>query len=363
MENSSQRRPLKPASNDLPALMVELAKALTGDGPALGFGGVKSTHVAEQIAVVTATTGSTGKPKEVGLSTSALLSSARASHSYLGAAFGQAWSLLLPLTHIAGVNVMVRSLELGTMPIDLRDSLAHAKAYRKADFTAIVPTQLFRALNGETELFEHLKNCRAVLVGGAALTPALATRAKESGINIVQTYGMSETSGGCIYNGEPLSGVEVRIIGGAIAIKGSTLATTYINDERGWEESIKDGWFVTSDHGNFVDGKLQILGRVDDVIVSGGEKVALNAVEETLKLHFTGVEFAAFAVPDQEWGSTLHVAIAANVSISDAEISSLLAQILGDVAKPKGFHRLSELPLVGIGKIDRNALIQLALKG
>lgn len=343
--------------------MVELAKALDGTGPALGFGDIKSTHVPEQIAVVTTTTGSTGKPKEVGLSTSALLSCARASHSYLAASFGQVWSLLLPLTHIAGANVLVRSLELGTMPIDLRDSSMHQRLHLKADFTAIVPTQLFRALNIDTGLLEHLQNCRAVLVGGGALAPALATRAKEAGINIVATYGMSETSGGCVYNGEPLSDVDVRIIEGAIAIKGSTLATTYINDESSWEESMKDGWFVTSDRGSFVGGKLEILGRADDVIVSGGEKVSLNAIEETLRVHFAGVEFAAFAVPDQEWGSALHVAIASNRLISDAEISALLTQTFGDVAKPKGIHRIPELPLIGIGKIDRNALVQLARRG
>ncbi|MDP1712828.1 MAG: AMP-binding protein [Candidatus Nanopelagicaceae bacterium] len=363
MENSSQR-PLKSCSDlDLSTLMVELAKALDGTGPALGFGDFTSTHVPERIAVVTTTTGSTGKPKEVGLSASALRSSARASHSYLEAAFGQVWSLLLPLTHIAGVNVLVRSLELGTMPIDLRDWPVFRKVYKKADFTAIVPTQLFRALNGETELLEHLRNCRAVLVGGAALAPALATRAKEVGINIVATYGMSETSGGCVYDGAPLSGVDVRIIDGAIAIKGSTLATTYLNDEPGWEKSLNEGWFITNDHGSFINGKLEIFGRTDDVIVSGGEKVSLNAIEETLKAHFAGVEFAAFAVPDQEWGSTLHVAIASNTLISDAEISSLLAQTFGDVAKPKGIHRLLGLPLMGIGKIDRNALVQLARRG
>lgn len=364
MENSSQRHPLKPCSDlDLPTLMVELAKGLVGVGPALGFGDIRSTHVPGGIAVVTTTTGSTSKPKEVGLSASTLLSCARASHSYLEAAIGEVWSLLLPLTHIAGVNVLVRSLELGTMPIDLRVAPAFGRAFEKADFTAIVPTQLFRALNGETELLEHLRNCRAVLVGGAALDPALATHASAVGINIVQTYGMSETSGGCVYNGEPLSGVDVRIIDGLIAIKGSTLATTYINDEHGWEESLKEGWFVTSDHGSFVDGKLQILGRADDVIASGGEKVSLNAIEETLRAHFAGVECAAFAVPDQEWGSTLHIAIASNTSISDAEISSLLAQTYGDVAKPKSFHRISELPLMGIGKIDRNALVQLVRRG
>lgn len=343
--------------------MVDLTKALAGKGPALGFGDVKSANVPEGVAVVTTTTGSTGKPKEVGLSASALLSCARASHSYLGATFGQVWSLLLPLTHIAGVNVLIRSLELGTMPLDLRDRATYGRTYEKADFTAIVPTQLFRALNGEHALLEHLKSCQKVLVGGAALAPALAMSAKESGINIVATYGMSETSGGCVYNGQPLSGVEVKIVEGLVAIKGSTLATTYINDESGWQESLKDGWFVTNDHGSYVDGTLQIQGRADAVVVSGGEKVSLDAIEETLRARFAGIECAAFAVSDPEWGSALHVAVTSTTLVSDAEISSLLAQTFGDVAKPKVFHRLTELPLIGIGKIDRKALVQLVRRG
>lgn len=108
-----------------------------------------------------------------------------------------------------------------------------------------------------------------------------------------------------------------------------------------------------------MDGKLQILGRVDDVIISGGENISLHALEEFLKSHCSGVDFAAFAVPDEEWGSALHIAMAPGVFISDAKITSLLVQTFGEAAKPKGFHRLSALPLIGIGKVDRNALVQL----
>lgn len=358
MEKSSLRtlRPLKACSDlALPELMIELARSLAGNGPALGFGAVKSTHVSDQITIVTTTTGSTSAPKEVGLGAPALLASARTAHLYLGATSGQVWSLLLPLTHIAGVNVLVRSLELGTMPIDLRQ----ATDYKRADFTAIVPTQLYRALNGDTDLLAHLKNCRAVLVGGAALAHSIAKEAKDAGINVLQTYGMTETCGGCVYDGRPLAGVEVSIIDGLVAIKSPTLATTYINDKSAWLASMQDGWFVSSDRGNFVDEKLEILGRADDLIISGGEKVSLHAIEETLKSHFKGSELAAFALPDQEWGSSLHIAIAGGASISDREITSILTQIFGEVATPKGLHRLSVLPLIGVGKVDRNALVRL----
>lgn len=362
MEKTSERelRPLIACSDlDLPELMVNVASALSGTGPALGFGLIRSTHVPDGIASVTTTTGSTGNPREVGLTASALRSSARAAHIYLGATFGQVWSLLLPLTHIAALNVLVRSVELGTSPIDLRGT-GGVRNFKVADFTAIVPTQLFRALHGDTELLEHLKNCRAVLVGGAALAESMARDAENAGITIVQTYGMSETSGGCVYNGEPLQGVEVKIIDGQVAIRGATLASTYINDESAWLEKIDDGWFLTSDQGIITDGKLKVLGRADDVIISGGENISLNEIEESLRSHFPGIDIAAFALPDQEWGSSLHLAIAGNTSIPESEITFFLIQTHGEMAKPKGFYRLTALPLIGIGKVDRNALMRIA---
>lgn len=343
--------------------MAELAKALTGTGPALhfgtGLGELIQTSVPNAVAVVIATSGTTRGPKEVGLSANALLASAKASNKYLGARFGQVWSLLLPLNHVAGVNVLVRSLELGTSPIDLREGIE----YSKADFTAIVPTQLFRALNGDAQLLKHLQNCQAVLVGGAPLSDATAKAAADLGIKMVQTYGMSETCGGCVYDGVPLSGVEVRTDNGVIMIKGSTLATTYLNDEQDWRDAFVDGWFVTNDFGSLEDGKLTVLGRADDVIISGGEKISLGAIEMALNEKFESNEFAAFAIPDAEWGSAVHVAIAGNHAVSTSEVSSYLADTFGEVAKPKGFHILSALPIIGVGKVDRRALARIVSQG
>lgn len=359
MDKSSQREllPIGPACS-ITQVMADLAKALAGNGPALGFGDLQSTHTPQGVAVVIGTSGSTGAPKEVGLSAAALLASARASNKYLGAHFGQIWSLLLPLTHIAGVNVLVRSLELGTIPIDLRN----AGEYPKADFTAIVPTQLFRALNGDHLLLEHLKNCTAVLVGGATLPNEIRAQANDLGITIVSTYGMTETSGGCVYNGMPLESVEVGTSAeGVIEIRGPILASAYLNDPSGWEHALRDGWFVTNDLGSFDSGKLNIDGRVDDVVISGGEKISLNAIELALNSHYANNEFAAFAIADPEWGSALYVAIAGNLSLSTDEVSAYLAQSLGNVAKPKGFLTLAALPLIGVGKIDRKALVQLII--
>lgn len=343
---------------DVTHLMADLVRALVGTGPALGFGEVQAIEVPRNVAVVIASSGSTGRPKEVGLSASALLASASASNKNLAARLGQVWSLLLPLSHVAGVNVLVRSLELGALPIDLR----HADRYPKADFTAIVPTQLFRALNGDINLLEHLQHCKKILVGGAALSPGLAASAAENGLAIVPTYGMTETSGGCVYDGYPLEGVQLRIEENVIQIKGPTLASTYLNEAGSWEKSLRDSWFVTNDLGEYRSGKLHILGRSDDLIKTGGEKISLRSVEDTLSVHFPRIEFSAFFVKDEEWGDALHIAVVAANAPTDEEIAKQLKIALGDAGKPKGILRMINLPRTEIGKVDKMALQSLAAR-
>ena len=338
--------------------MSDLALAISANGPALGFGELSRTHVPGEISVVIATSGSTGIAKEVGICASALLASARASHAFLEAKPGQRWSLLLPMKHIAAINILIRSIDLGTLPLDLRSG----QEYEDADFTAIVPTQLFRALNGDAKLLSHLKNAQAVLVGGAALPDAIAHQANVLGIRTVSTYGMTETSGGCVYNNSPLAGVEISTTSqGLIAIKGPMLASTYLNDQKGWNQSMVNGAFITNDVGTVSDGKVYVEGREDDVIITGGEKISLASVEAALSAKFILSEFAAFSVADAEWGQALHIAIAGKNVISQAAITMLLSQIFGDFAKPKGFLVLASLPKISIGKIDRKALEHLAI--
>jgi O-succinylbenzoic acid--CoA ligase len=358
MENSSQRALICLAENPIQEVMDHLASALVGTGPALCFTPTNRAHVPNSITVVVTTSGSSGGSKEVGISARALISSARATNEFLGAKIGEIWSLFLPLTHVAGINILTRSLELGTTPIDLRN----ATHYPRTNFTAVVPTQLFRALHGDDLLLAHLQHCRAVLVGGAALSESVLHLAKESGISVVTTYGMTETCGGCVYDGTPISGVEVDTRDGQIRIKSPTIASTYLNDEDAWNQAMVDGWFVTNDLGTLVDGKLTVAGRADDVIISGGEKISLSAVERALQEKFTENEFAAFSIPDAEWGSALHIAIAGDHSISTQDIALYLEECLGVVAKPKGFLILSTLPLIGVGKVDQKALAQALLE-
>jgi len=333
-------------------IMASLAKALVADGPALGFGAVTSTQVESKVAVLVTSTGSTGANKEYSLSASALLASAKSSNKYLKANFGETWSLLLPLTHIAAVNVLVRSLELGTIPVNL---VGYNGEFPKVDYTAIVPTQLYNALNGDDRLLTHLQNAKAVLVGGAALTPELQSRATTAGIRVVATYGMSETSGGCVYNGEPLEGVQVAITdSGFIKISGPVLASNLELDEQ--------NYFVTSDLGELIDNRVKILGRGDDVIISGGENISLSEIEGAISQSFANCEFAAFAVSSDKWGQELHIATVNAPAEFSGRVEDLLLEKFGHAAKPKRFHQLAALPLIGIGKVDRRALAQLAMK-
>jgi O-succinylbenzoic acid--CoA ligase len=236
----------------------------------------------------------------------------------------------------------VRANELGTVAIDCRELKGE---YPSADYTSIVPTQLFRALHGDDNLRNHLKSTKAVLVGGAALSASLRNQAESAGITVITTYGMTESCGGCVYNGIALEGVEIEIQDHKICIKGPVLASSI---------QLKDGWFQTNDLGEFKNDRLNIIGRSDDVIVSGGENLSLNAVENSLTLAFPTVQFAAFAIEDPQWGQSLQLAVVGD--IQDGEIAAHLEKELGAFAKPKGIHRMKSLPLLGIGKVDRKEL-------
>jgi O-succinylbenzoic acid--CoA ligase len=329
----------------IPQVAEALYRALSGSGPALAFAPISTQSVSEEIAVIIPTSGSTGQPKEVALTAAALISSARASHTFLGAQIGDRWSLLLPLNHIAGVNVLVRALELG---------VSVASRNEDAEFTAIVPTQLHRALHGDSELHAHLKNCTAVLVGGAETTDELKQAATDAGINIVTSYGMSEMSGGCVYNGTPLAGVSVKISEhGNIQLQGAMMASGYLNSPELWNATCIDGWFTTSDIGEFSDNHLTVLGRSDDQIISGGEKISLGTLEKFLAGAFPHQEFIAFGAPDLEWGTKLIIASNQNMDIEQLRTS--VKKELGQHAVPKDFLTLPEIPRTSLGKLDRTS--------
>ena len=332
--------PINPGWN-LAELQRHLSDALSGTGPALSTSQLNQNCVDTKVALVVSTSGSTGSPKNVALSASPLITNARSTHSYLQAKPGDRWSLLLPTHHIAGLNVLIRSIELGTQPCGVEN---------RADFTAIVPTQLFRALNGDQQLLTHLHGCKAVLVGGGPLSSQLRLRAEELNIHIVETYGMTESCGGVIYDGTPLDGISLSIIDGRIALQGKQIALGYL--EKNFE--LNNGWYVTQDLGEIIDGKVRVLGRADDQIISGGEKISLSAIEGFLQSQFATDQIVAFAQPHSEWGEQLCIATTSNLSLE--AMSPLLKERFGSHAAPKKLFRVTSIPYLSIGKPDRKKL-------
>lgn len=302
-------------------------------------------------ALIIATSGSTGEPKGVLLSASALVASATATHTRLGGP-GR-WLLTLPAHHVAGAQVIVRSLLAGHDPVVREGSFATAAARLFENpgpyYTSLVPTQLLRLLDEPT-----LLDFDAVLVGGAAASPALVARARAAGIRVVTTYGMSETAGGCVYDGRPLDGVSVRVVGGEIQIAGPTLAN-------GYRRGARFGpWFRTGDLGTVhPDGTLTVHGRADTVINTGGVKIAPAAVENALTAREDVAEVCVVAVPDEEWGDLVAAAVVPADPGHPPRVEALqetVRTVLGGQAVPRLVRFVPDLPLRGPGKIDHSAV-------
>lgn len=387
------------------------------------------------VDMVLRTSGSTtGTGKLVGVSMDALVASARATHKRLGGA--GIWVLALPAYHAAGVQVLVRAAVAGTrvfnaykeggfdpqhlaQVIDAACAAAADGAGRACPvYTSLVPTQLRRALEVE-QLRGALARLDAVLIGGAAADAQLLEQAKAAGIKVVTTYGMSETCGGCVYDGQPLPGVSMDVdqATGAIWLSGPMLATGYLGDEERTRrcfvsrpqagegtsgvggtasaaESTEAGatrpgaeagaggpgagsdvgageparrWFITSDRGQIVDGRLQVLGRLDDVIISGGIKVEPGPIEALLALNPLVSECAVVGLPDLQWGQVVTAVVvpASTPGLGRVDQGAIVAQIrvyleqkLSGAQCPKQVLLADALPYKGIGKVDRRALAQ-----
>jgi O-succinylbenzoic acid--CoA ligase len=159
-----------------------------------------------------------------------------------------------------------------------------------------------------------------------------------------------------------LPGTKILIAdSGLIWISTGSLATTYLNDPDGWDDLVEDGYFQTSDKGEFRDGKLIVTGRSDDVIITGGENISLVAVEKVIRDTFTGVECNAFVIADTQWGQVIHLAIAGSIHPDESAINESLSSQISEAAKVKRFIYLEKLPRTSLGKIDRQRLIELAL--
>jgi len=322
----------------------------------------KKRAVAEGTAVVIGTSGSTAAPKGVELSAAALTWSARASLARVGAGPGTAgrWLCGLPLTHIAGLQVLVRSIVGGTEPVlaDRADARTVAAASAAGCVhVSLVPAQLRRLLGAGAGA---LAGFSAVLLGGAAAPPGLLQAARAAGVPVVTTYGMTETCGGCVYDGLPLDGVRVAIRDeagapagdGRIWIGGPVLFTGY----RRGAPAPGDGWFRTGDLGSFDrSGRLRVRGRADDVINTGGHKVVPGEVAAALQTCRKVADVAVVGQPDPDWGERV-VAVVVPADPADPPTLKLLRlhvqERLPRYAAPSRVVVVDAVPVLPSGKHD-----------
>lgn len=304
---------------------------------------------------VVQTSGSSGTPKQVVLSRDAVLSSAKASAARLGGS--GPWSLALPSSYVAGLNVMVRSLLAGHRPVVLRERTPR-EARLDGGYLSVVPTQLHRWLESPEDR-DALAGFARVLVGGGPVDASLKTRARDAGIRLVATYGMAETCGGCVYDGLPLDGVGLAIAtDGRVRLSGPTLFDGYRDDPEATAEVLVDGWFHTSDAGRLdEDGRLQVLGRLDDIIVSGGVNVPAPAVAARLREHPSVRGAEVVGVADPEWGNRVVAVVVGELSLDDAR--AWVGEKHPRSWAPRELVVVPELPMLPNGKVDRLALRQL----
>jgi O-succinylbenzoic acid--CoA ligase len=374
---------LEPVTGDDPReILRSLKAAIHGAGPALGLGMVRSMPAAVRggTAVVVTTSGSTGVPKSVVLSRDALTASALATAARIGQG---AWLLALPASYVAGLQVLVRAIVADREPAILSGSFtpqsfaaaalgmaSSVGGTRIPTFTSLVPAQLSRLLDAaddDERVAAALRSFETILVGGQALPPVVLERAELAGAHVVRTYGSTETSGGCVYDGRPLDTVSLRIVDGEVQISGPTLADGYLGDPELTDAAfLRDDrgrrWYRTGDAGILDDGVLRVRGRLDNVIVSGGINISLDRVERIVR----GVPGLAGAVvigiPDQRWGEASVVvasrgeALRRSESVQLEEARAAVAREIGPHARPARLVLVDELATLPSGKPDREAI-------
>lgn len=363
------------------ALLPHLARVLDGEAPPalpvpaddpreidrLTATLAPGSPIEHDAVLVLATSGSTGVPKGALLTAAALRASAAATHDRLGGV--GTWLLALPAHHVAGMQVLLRSVAAGTEPVvlDVRAGFdpaalpaAVAAMSGPRRYTSLVPTQLVKAL-ADPEATAALASLDAVLLGGAATPAPLLARATAASIPVVRTYGMSETCGGCVYDGLPLDGVRLRLgDDGRVSLGGPTLAAGY----RGMPDHpafAEPGWFRTDDVGSIgEDGRLRILGRIDDAISTAGLTVVPRVVEDVVTAVPGVAECVVVGVPDERLGARVAalVVLDAGAAVTDDAIREHVASELGREAVPRLVVRTAALPVRGPGKVDRAAALR-----
>ncbi|MFO7778142.1 MAG: AMP-binding protein [Nitriliruptoraceae bacterium] len=341
-----------------PAALVELGR----DGGLRRQALPDPAPVDDEVALVVTTSGSSGRPKGVELDHAAVQASVAAGLRRLGARPGDRWGLALPTHHVAGITVHLRAAALGTEAVVAPDTPSVADL--DVEHIALVPSQLDRLLT----LGAPLARFTTILLGGAPASRALLERAEVAGATVVRSYGMTETVGGCVYDGVPLDGVEVEVgTDRVLRLRGPVLCRGYrARDPRGRVRSTPavdpEGWFRTSDLGRWSHGRLEVLGRADDVLVSGGENVPLPAVLERLLSHPGVADAAVLPAPDRRWGQVPVAVVVPRDPGAPPRLEQLRAHVRRDAPAAYAPGRLLVLPALPrdqMGKLSRPQLERL----
>ncbi len=310
-------------------------------------------------ATIVTSSGTTGPPKVLALSAAALDASADGAHAHLEVTAGDRWLLALPVHHVAGQSVVWRSRRLGRDPV-VQDRLDPTAA-QDATVVSLVPTQLRRVVDAGA----HLE--ATVLLGGGAISPRLLADAA-SGRHVrrvVRSYGLTETAGGCVYDGVPFPTVDVTAVRGRLHLRGPVLAAGRLTPSGLAPIVDADGWLATQDVGAVdAHGVVSVTGRADDVVITGGVNVAPAAVEVVLEDHPDVDRAGVVGLADDEWGQVVVAAVTTTAATVDpAALRALVRHHLGAAATPRDIVVLDALPLTALGKVARDEVRAELLRG
>lgn len=379
---------VEPGSTGAEKALARLPEVLTGDASvALIAQGnhdaavaAVGTELPASPSVILTTSGSSGMPRAVELTAHALRASAERAATWLGG--DGLWLTALPVTGAGGLNTIVRSLLIDVQPVvwpgiagathfdgeavlpSLRETRARARSLGLRSYTSLVPTQVARLVGharagdlAAVDALAELAGFDAVLVGADALDEELRNTMRAYEINVVTTYGATETCGGCVYNGEPLPDVRIEFLGdepGQIVVSGPVVAHRYRDGDVG---TLANQRWISNDLGRLHLGRLELLGRTDDVIKVGGQAVALTVIAQQLRILAQPQELVILARPDSEWGQ-VPIAFVVGCALEDATLRRYAATAVGRTSLPMDVVRLAALPLLPNGKVDRQKLLE-----
>jgi O-succinylbenzoic acid--CoA ligase len=295
-------------------------------------------------ALVIATSGSTGTPKGVVHTHTSLSASADASANALGLSSDDHWLVCIPVSHIGGFSVITRARHTDA-GLTLHETFFARRTEDAAragcTHVSLVPTALRRI---DPSVF------RQILLGGQAAPPHLPP-------NVTVTYGSTETGGGIAYDGRALPGVDIRILDGEIQVKSSSLFARYID---GSDDKTRDGWFRTGDGGSLEDGRLDVTGRLTDMIVSGGENIWPQQIERVLRGISDVHDAVVVARDDAEWGQVVEAFLETSRSVTRDEVRDAVLAHLPSYCVPKKISCIATFPRGSSGKVDKHSLAMLA---